>query len=30
MARRHVAKLAKAHPTLNLLKGSLRKRGLFE
>jgi hypothetical protein len=30
IARRQAANLAKAHPTLNLLKSSLRKRGLLE
>jgi regulator of protease activity HflC (stomatin/prohibitin superfamily) len=30
IVRRHAAKLVKAHPTLNRLKSSLRKRGLFE
>jgi hypothetical protein len=30
IARRHAANLAKKHPTLNLLKRSLRKRGLLE
>lgn len=30
IARRHAANLAKAHPTLNHLKSSLRKRGLLE
>lgn len=30
LARRHAAKLVKAHPTLTQLKGSLRKRGLLE
>jgi hypothetical protein len=30
MACRHAAKLVKAHPTLNHLKSSLRKRGLLE
>lgn len=30
ITRRHAAKLAKKHPTLNRLKSSLRKRGLLE
>lgn len=30
LARRHAAKLAKKHPTLSRLKGSLRKRGLLD
>jgi hypothetical protein len=30
ITRRHAAKLAKKHPTLNQLKSSLRKRGLLE
>ena len=30
ISRRHAAKLAKKHPTLNHLKSSLRKRGLLE
>ena len=30
IARRHAAKLVKAHPTLNRLKSLLRKRGLLE
>ncbi|HEY2416066.1 MAG TPA: hypothetical protein VGI40_27740 [Pirellulaceae bacterium] len=30
IARRHAANLVKAHPTLNHLKSSLRKRGLLE
>jgi hypothetical protein len=30
ITRRHASNLAKKHPTLNQLKSSLRKRGLFE
>jgi hypothetical protein len=30
ITRRHASNLAKQHPTLNQLKSSLRKRGLFE
>ena len=30
LVRRHAARLAKKHPTLSRLKGSLRKRGLLD